>query len=251
MESKINYALIGLFVLVLGIAGIFIPLWLSAGLKHQSYETYAIFMNESVDGLSLNAPVKYNGVDVGFVKAIRLNPKNTQQVQILANIKQGTPITTHTTASLNVQGLTGMAYIGLKGGQFEGATPLTVQPGHQYPIITAEPSLFKRLDSIVTQVAGNVDKLTGTLNNVLNKKNQQSLSNTIQNLDTVTTTLARNSTQIDQSLQSLNILLQNGAQASGQLQVLMNQWQHIETEIQQNPSILVRGKTPAKPGPGE
>lgn len=230
MESKVNYTVVGLFVLILGIALVMIPLWLSAGFRHQEYDTYAVFMSESVDGLSTNAPVKYNGVSVGYVKSVRLNLENTQQVQILLNIRAGVPITTHTTASLNTQGLTGVTYIGLKGGDPKGALPLVASHEQPYPVIKAVPSLLLRLDTVLTEAIDNANKLTDTLNNVLNKDNQLAITN---------------------MLLQINKLSNNLAISSERLPAITNNWQNFSQQVQQNPSILVRGTASIKPGPGE
>lgn len=77
METKVNYAVVGLFVLVLGTALVAAVLWLaSGGMMQKKYDLYQAVEDESVAGLNLNAPVKYNGVDVGKVKTISLEPGN-------------------------------------------------------------------------------------------------------------------------------------------------------------------------------
>jgi phospholipid/cholesterol/gamma-HCH transport system substrate-binding protein len=69
METKVNYAIVGAFVLVLGAALIAGILWLaSGGGFEKKYDFYLALVGESVAGLNLNAPVKYRGVDVGKVR---------------------------------------------------------------------------------------------------------------------------------------------------------------------------------------
>jgi phospholipid/cholesterol/gamma-HCH transport system substrate-binding protein len=58
MESNVNYTLVGAFIIGLTIAMIVIALWLSVGLTGKQYNFYLAYMNESVSGLSANAPVK-------------------------------------------------------------------------------------------------------------------------------------------------------------------------------------------------
>ncbi len=61
-----NYALVGGFVLLLGAVLIAGVLWLaSGGAWQKKYDLYLAVENESVAGLNPDAPVKYNGVDVG------------------------------------------------------------------------------------------------------------------------------------------------------------------------------------------
>ena len=118
-----NYSVVGAFVLILGallIAGV---LWLaSGGALQKSYNQYLAIADESVAGLNLNAPVKYNGVDVGKVRKIWLDPVNPQRVILLFAIERGTPIKEDTIAVLKTQGLTGIAYVELSGGAAGGGS---------------------------------------------------------------------------------------------------------------------------------
>jgi len=258
MESRVNYALVGFFVLLLGAFAVIIPLWLSSGLNQQQYKPYLVYMNEAVDGLSTNGLVSYNGVSVGYVKDISLNPNNPQQVELLLNIKEGTSITTNTTATLRSQGITGVAYIGLSGGTLKGARPLLPKPGARYSVIKASPSLMVRLDTALTQLMTNINNLSQQLSVTLSPENQKLLTNILMNTNKFTQNFAGQSAQLDNSIQSLNKVLQNTSQSTQNLPVMANQLQRVLTnlqvissEIKQNPSVLVRGKAPAVLGPGE
>src|SRR5690606_29524638 len=130
-------------VIILTIAAIITGFWLSVGLKSESYKLYEVFMDESVSGLSKSAPVKYNGVEVGMVKDISLDPQRPDVVRLILQVKSDTPITENTRAVLDTQGLTGIAYLGLNGGK-PGAPPLVRKRGQEYPVIESAPSLFIR-----------------------------------------------------------------------------------------------------------
>ena len=83
MEDKVNYSLVGAFVLALGAALVAGVLWLAAGVGgRQATDPYQAFIQESVAGLDLQAPVKYLGVDVGKVSGIEIDPQNPQQVRL-------------------------------------------------------------------------------------------------------------------------------------------------------------------------
>ena len=117
MENKVNFALVGAFVLVLATALVGVVLWLASGGAYQTqYERYDASVEESVSGLNPKAPVKYNGVDVGKVERIWLDPENPQRVKLRFQIERGTPIKVDTVATLKTQGLTGIAYVELSGG---------------------------------------------------------------------------------------------------------------------------------------
>ena len=82
MEAKVNYAIVGAFVLLLGTALVAGVLWLSSGGAYRkAYDTYRAYMQESVSGLSLDAPVRYRGVEIGRVRRIELASDDIERVQ--------------------------------------------------------------------------------------------------------------------------------------------------------------------------
>jgi ABC-type transport system involved in resistance to organic solvents, periplasmic component len=117
MEAKVNFTLVGLFVLVLAVGLIGGVLWFGSDKQFgKQYETYLVYEDESVSGLNLNAPVKYRGVDVGSVGKIELDADDSERVRLSLNIELGTPVKEDTVAVLRTQGLTGIAYVDLMGG---------------------------------------------------------------------------------------------------------------------------------------
>ena len=137
METKVNLAAVGLFVVVLVAALVAGILWIASGGAFQKhYDHYLAIEEESVAGLNLNAPVKFNGVDVGKVSAIRLDPADPQRVTLEFAIEGGTPIKTDTTAVLRTQGLTGIAVHVELSGSTAAAPPLQAAPGERCPVIS-------------------------------------------------------------------------------------------------------------------
>ena len=89
MEEKLNFTLVGVFVLVLSAGLIGGVLWLSSGKSYRTqYDIYQTYTSDSVAGLNLNAPVRYRGVEVGRVRKIALAPGNVEQVQLTLAIKR-------------------------------------------------------------------------------------------------------------------------------------------------------------------
>jgi len=91
MAQKSSFVLVGLFVLVLGIGLVAGILWLTTGGPPKDYDYYRVYMTESVSGLSVDAAVKYKGVNVGRVRDISLDPENPEQVRILLGWLGATP----------------------------------------------------------------------------------------------------------------------------------------------------------------
>ncbi len=279
MESKVNYTIVGIFVICLITAIIIMSLWLSVGFSAKQYKLYCVYMNESVAGLTIDSPVQYNGVTVGHITDIHLNNQNPQQVKLLLTIENDAPITESTTATLMSQGLTGIAYIGLRSNS-SNLSPLKTQPGENYPVIKTSPSLMVRLDTAVSDLTLNLNQISEELHSILDTDNQRALKQTLYNIDQLTGTLADNSKQLSTTLKSVNIFMQNSAKASQQFPELLKNGQmtlqifneqtlpainsvinNLATTsnnllatsktIKQNPSVLIRGETAPTPGPGE
>ncbi len=212
-----NYPLVGAFVLVLGallIAGL---LWLAAGGAFQTrYDLYQATEDESVAGLNLNAPVKYNGVDVGKVRQIHLDPTNPALVHLLFAIERGTPIKVDTVAVLKTQGLTGIAYVELSGGA-KDAAPLLAIPPNRYPVIQTKPSLSARLENVLTTVLSKLDDTSSSINSILSAENQAAFKSALADIATVARTVAARKDAIDTGITSAARTLQNSAGATAQM----------------------------------
>lgn len=195
MNTQVNYALVGLFVVLLTAVMLVVGIWLSYGLHAKRYNEYLVYINESVSGLTVKAPVKYMGVNIGMVADIRLRHDNPQQVRVLLAIEKGTPVNISTTATLNTQGLTGIAYLELKSAKPD-APPLRPRMGSRFPVIEAAPSLMFRLDTALDDLSSNIKTITNGLSRILNDSNSRALHDTLHNMAEFSTMLADNNKRI-------------------------------------------------------
>jgi phospholipid/cholesterol/gamma-HCH transport system substrate-binding protein len=213
----VNYALVGAFVLVLGAVLIAGVLWLAGGGAFQKqYDLYLAIEDESVAGLNLNAPVKYNGVDVGKVREIALDPGNPERVNLVFAIERGTPIKEDTVAVLKTQGLTGIAYVELSGGALD-APPLRATAGRAYPVIRTKPSLSARLENVLTTVLAKLDSTSNNIDALLSEENRAAFKNTLANLAAVTQTIAARKETLAAGISNAARTFDNGARATAQL----------------------------------
>lgn len=218
METKVNYAIIGAFVLVLGAVLVAGVLWLASGGAFQKkFDLYLAIEDESVAGLNLNAPVKYNGVDVGKVRQIELDPANPERVILLFAIERGTPIKEDTVAVLKTQGLTGIAYVELSGGG-KDALPLQITAGNQYPVIRTKPSLAARLENVLTSVLAKLDSTSNNINALLSDENRAAFTSTLADIATVARTIAARKDAIDAGMVDAARTLENSARITAQLE---------------------------------
>ncbi len=216
MEPKVSYALVGLFVILLGGALLGTVLWLSQGDYRTVYDSYYAYMRESVSGLSVNALVKYRGVDVGQVKEIVLNPENPEEVRLTLEIARGTPLKEDTVAILSVQGLTGFALVNLTGGSRESPL-LKIKPGETYPVIKTGLSLFVRLDEAVSSLLTDLNRLTNDVHALVGEENRVAFKQILGDVANLTHTLAARSELLDRGVTSAVRTLENIAKVSAQI----------------------------------
>ncbi len=208
MESKINYTIVGFFVVALTSAVLIFAYWLTKSYGEQAYDTYYVHLSESVAGLNTDAAVKYRGVDVGTVVSIALNPKNPELVELILNINQDTPIKTDTTASISFYGITGLAYIELKG--LDKDAPLIEKVEGEIPVIPSRPSTIKRIDLSLSKLAEKSEQSLDNINRLLNEENR----NNFEALLLESRQLAKG---LHRQLNGIQALLDNGVMMEKQI----------------------------------
>jgi phospholipid/cholesterol/gamma-HCH transport system substrate-binding protein len=265
MEAKINYALVGGFVIILTAALIIFITWLSADFTLKRYKTYLVIMNESVNGITTNSSVKYNGIEVGKVHKITFSQNNPREIRLLLKVEKNTPITAGTTATLNSQGFTGITFIALNGSD-ANKQPLQILPGEQYPIIPSVPSIFSRLDTTLRNLTMNMNLITQDINKVLGGENPKLFKSILDHLNVTTQHLAAQSSQLDsiilntaktmRSFPSLmDVLTQSTLPRTNKvlnnLTLMSDNLLEFSDHLRENPAILLRGQAATTPGPGE
>ncbi len=225
MEPKVNYVLVGAFVVLLGASMLGVVMWLAKSDYRGAYERYYVYTQESVSGLSVNSTVKYRGVDVGRVKEIVLNPENPEEVRLTLDILGGTPIKTDTVAVLVTQGLTGLVTLNLNGGSRD-APSLTPEGGQEYPVIKSAPSLFGRLDMAisrllsdqgVTRLLTNLTDLSQNATAVLDEENRAAVKQMLKDLSEMTRTVAARNESLDRGVVNAAKAAENLAEMTDRL----------------------------------
>jgi phospholipid/cholesterol/gamma-HCH transport system substrate-binding protein len=169
VESKVNYTIVGLFVVVLTTAMLGFAYWLTRSYGVEDYRIYHVHLSESVAGLNADASVKYRGVDVGTVSSMGINPDNPEEVRLVLKIDEGTQIKTDTRAMISFYGITGLAYVELMGSD-KDAPLLTAKEG-EIPVIPSAPSTFQRLDELLSQLGEKSARSLDNINRLLSDRN--------------------------------------------------------------------------------
>lgn len=232
MDSKVNYTVVGIFVVVLSAAFIVMFFWLSATRHDKIYNTYLTYVHEDVTGLTVQGAVRYNGVQVGYVSAIDLDSNNPQLVRLTLKVEQGTPVTTSTVVTLLPMGITGVVYVGLKA-QTPNAPLLGAKAGEPFPIIPFQPSFFMQLGKVLPELTNKINTISQSVSQILDEKNRQALSDSLQNISEITKNISKNSQKLDAITDSLDELLKNTAEASKSLPQTMKEFDVTMKNVQQ------------------
>ncbi len=283
MNSRVNYVLVGIFVLALGVALIAGVLWLGVGgPRRENYEDYLVYMTESVSGLSVDSAVKYRGVDVGRVREISIDPSDPERVRLLLEVRRGTPIKEDTVAVLEMQGLTGIANVNLTGGSRD-SPPLQARAGEEYPVIRSQPSLLGRLDQQLSKLMENITVTSQRVNALLGEDNRAAIKQTLAHLELLAGTLAKESQHLAAGLEDFAGTMRNAREATARLPALVaeldrgasaleraagstlpetdalladlrqaaDNLRRLSQDLARDPSILIYGAPRPVPGPGE
>ncbi|MEX0915466.1 MAG: MlaD family protein, partial [Wenzhouxiangellaceae bacterium] len=160
METKANYVIIGAFTFTVAIAAVLFGLFAARYVSDSAWTNYEIRFNESVIGLSDGSPVLYNGVNVGRVTDLDLNPDDVREVLVTVEIEAEVPVHEDTVATIRLTGLTGSAAIQLSGGS-PGSPLLRSRPDH--------PARIQAISSPLNRLLESSEGIVVTANKVLNQ----------------------------------------------------------------------------------
>jgi len=284
METKANYALVGIFVIISSLIGIAIILWIIGGTSSKKYDTYMIQTKQSVSGLHKDSNVKYKGVSVGKVERISIDKDNLEYIQIYIKVEKDLPITIDTKAQISTNGLTGLSYVNLIGGKNRSKL-LRNTSKEKYPKIPAVPSTMEKLSNSAEKAMRSINKLAENLDRII--KNNESNINIITNQlkqtsiqmkklilhsDALVLNAKNTNKEIKKTVTNINKLTQNlnkmVTENSNSIKYLThNSFENFNNlvtetkhtireiksfviELKENPSTVIKGKK-LKKGPGE
>lgn len=217
MQARVSYSLVGLFVLLLGAAVPLAGIWLAGGLgTGADSRYYVVYLTESASGLHGDAQVTYRGVEVGRVAEIAIARERTNQVRLLLALDPQTPVREGTTATLQIRGLTGAAYLDLAGGDPD-APPLEPAPGARYAEIPYRESLLGQLDTLVREGMSSLDAIAARLDAVLSPENTAALNRLLTSAADLAEGLERDRPALREALAAAETAFGSGAEAAAQV----------------------------------
>ncbi|MCU7237640.1 MlaD family protein [Pseudomonas peradeniyensis] len=212
METRAHHVLIGLVTVLVVAGAMLFGLWLTKSSVDDAFKDYEVVFNEAVSGLSRGSPVQYNGIKVGDVSSLRLDPKDPRRVLARVRLSGDTPVKEDTQAKLTLAGVTGNAFIQLSGGTPQ--SPELKGRDGKLPVIVASPSPISRLLNDSSDLVTNINLLLHNANLMFSESNIERLSNTLANLEQTTGAFASQKGGIADAIEQL---AQVGNQANATL----------------------------------
>lgn len=180
---------VGLFVCAAITILVVFTVWISGQKGNQPTTRYSIVIHNDVSGLSLGGPVYFLGVAVGEVTGLTIVSGAPPAIRVDVEILESTPVDSGTRATLAAQGITGVSVINLSSERGEHP-PLSTPPGFDYPVIPFRDSGFAAILASAPQILEKVDSLLDRANGLLGEANQASVKQVLENIETITGTLA-------------------------------------------------------------
>ena len=203
MERDAHYAAVGIATVALLAALAVFTIWLARLQFNNDYDVYDIVFYGPVRGLSEGGEVHFNGIRVGEVTDLNLDPNKGDQVIARIRVDGTTPIRVSSRAQLEPQGITGLNYIQITAGDANSAILKTQYPDNVIPVIQSQPSpIAELLSGSGTVLAQTVDALN-RINRVLSDDNVRSFSTSLKNVEALTAELEARKGMFEQLEQAL------------------------------------------------
>lgn len=225
METKSNHVFVGAITLILLalLAGFIV--WLSR-VGDGDKKEYDVFFQQSVSGLNKGSSVAFAGVPVGEVKEIKLWRPDPDFVRVRISVDSKVPVLQGTVATISGVGFTGVSEIQLDGA-VKGApaiacpaeNPRSACPAGK-PVIPTKPGALGELLNSAPVLLERLSTLTERLSNLLSDKNQQSIGGILDNVESISGTLASQAPQLSATLAEAKIAMQKAGVAADQLGTL-------------------------------
>ena len=120
-----------------------------------SKSLYRARFENTVSGLLKGSAVLFNGIRVGEIVDLQLNPENPKQVTAIMSVDRETPVRSDTKVGIEFQGLMGAPVLSLNGGA-SNASPI-VPTDNQPPLLSADPDAGQNMTEAARGVLRHID----------------------------------------------------------------------------------------------
>ena len=228
METRSNYVMVGAVTVALLVGALLFIVWL-AGLSNKETKCYDIYFAQGVGGLNKGSNVSFSGVPVGQVQKISLLPNRPEFVWVRIEVDEQTPVLQGTSAQIHGVGFTGVSEIQLAGA--ERGRPAIQQAGPQgCPVIPATSGGISALLNSAPELIDRIQRLTERLTELLSDKNQNSISDILENIDVTTQQLRKHAPELGQTIAEIQVATHNAGLAANSIAELGNNTNKLVNE---------------------
>jgi phospholipid/cholesterol/gamma-HCH transport system substrate-binding protein len=206
METRAHYVAVGAFVLAMVSLAFVGVLYFGAVSPTSSVSRYDIYFRGAVTGLSKGAVVDYNGIPVGKVYDVEIDPNNVERIRVTVEIESRIVIKADAKASVEANILSGVAFIQITKGTQE-APAITRKEGERYPVIASHRSALASVYARGPEILEKLSEVSDRLNELLNKDNRQALTDILENVRKVTGDIAAHDKDITDMFVAANSAL--------------------------------------------
>ncbi len=222
METKANHLLIGAFVIAVIGAGLAFVYWMKNYADGGEGQKYHVIFEGSVQGLGEASSVLFNGLRVGAVETIAIDPEDSRKVRALISVKGGTPVRETSRARISQQGLAGLVALEITPGAPD-APFLKARAGEQFPVILADKASSGSLLSGVPDTVGSAQALLARLNDVV-AENQDSIRKTVKHVEAITATLNENQDNVSEMIKNARDVSERFGNLSAKLETTIDKF---------------------------
>lgn len=218
METRSNYVMVGAVTVVLLVGTLLFIVWL-AGLSNKETKCYDIYFAQGVGGLNKGSNVSFSGVPVGQVSKISLLPNRPEFVWVRIEVDEQTPVLQGTSAQIHGVGFTGVSEIQLAGAE-RGRPPIQQVGPQGCPVIPATSGGISALLNSAPELIDRIQRLTERLTELLSDKNQNSISDILENIDATTAELRKRAPEMGDTIAQIKIASHNAGVAANNVAAL-------------------------------
>ena len=218
METRSNYIMVGAVTVAL-LAGVLIFIVWLAGLSNKSTKCFDIYFAQGVGGLNKGSNVSFSGVPVGQVSKISLLPHRPEFVWVRIEVEEQTPVLQGTSAEIHGVGFTGVSEIQLTGAE-RGRPPIQQAGPQGCPVIPATSGGISALLNSAPELIYRIQRLTERLTELLNDKNQNSISDILENIDATTAELRKRAPELGDTIVEIKTASHNAGLAANNVAAL-------------------------------
>jgi len=228
VETRSNYVMVGAVTLALLAGTLLFIVWL-AGLSNKATKCFDIYFAQGVGGLNKGSNVSFSGVPVGQVNKISLLPNRPEFVWVRIEVDDQTPVLQGTSAQVHGVGFTGVSEIQLTGAE-RGHPPIEQVGPQGCPVIPATSGGISALLNSAPELIDRIQKLTERLTELLSDKNQNSISDILENIDATTAQLKQHAPELGDTIAQIRLASQNAALAAKNVATLADNTNHLVNE---------------------